>query len=101
MSLGLRFLCLIFTAACPDIVDTVSLIPYRGTFEHRTLNPAVFLFLSFIEQILWASYQLDPLGSACQSGVRRIRCLHGEITMGKKGDEAEVGMEHLWIEMQG
>lgn len=32
----------------------------------RSLNPTIFLFYSFIEQIFWASCQLGPLGSTCQ-----------------------------------
>ena len=57
---------------CLDIVDAVSLIPYRGIFEHRTLKPAIILFPSFTKQILWVSCQLGPRGSTCWSGVRRI-----------------------------
>ena len=57
---------------CLDIVDAVSLIPYRGIFEHRMLKPAIILFPSFTKQILWVSCQLGPRGSTCWSGVRRI-----------------------------
>ena len=57
---------------CLDIVDAVSLIPYRGIFEHRMLKPAIILFPSFTKQILWVSCQLGSLGSTCWSGVRRI-----------------------------
>lgn len=57
---------------CLDIVDAVSLIPYRGIFEHRMLKPAIILFPSFTKQILWVSCQLGSLGSTCWSGVRGI-----------------------------
>lgn len=38
----------------------------RGIFECRSLNSAVFLFYSFIEQIFWACWQLGSLRSTCQ-----------------------------------
>lgn len=49
--MGLKFMSHLYDWV-PDIVDVVSLIPYRGIFEHRTLNPAIILFHSFTEQIL-------------------------------------------------
>lgn len=96
MSVELRFILLMWTTGCQDTGDAVSLIPEGGIFEHRTFNPAVFLFHLFVEQI--CGHLVSWIVWEAHTRVELVRCLFGETAVKNTGRQSrrECGEHFGW-----